>query len=85
MRFSNIDVAHRQGIGKGVEKGGGIVRLDIHDRIGRRLAIVEGDLYGMKESAKRAAALSQIFDELPVHDLARFVELARVQQRNHRE
>ena len=34
LRFGNVDVAHRQGVGKGIEKGGGIVRLDIHHGVG---------------------------------------------------
>ena len=75
LRFGNVDVAHRQGVGEGVEKRRGIIRLDIHHGIGRGLAVVESDLNGVKEPAERTAALSQIFDELPVHGLARFVEL----------
>ena len=48
------------------------------------MAVVECDLNGVKEPAKRAAALSQVFDELPVDGLARLVELACIQERNHR-
>ncbi len=84
LRLCDVDVAHRQGVGEGVQKGRGIVRPDVHDRVRRRLAVVEGDLHGMEQAAERSAALSELLDEVPVDDLAGFFKLARVQEPDHR-
>ena len=81
--FGDVDVTHRQGVGEGVEKRRSIIRLDVHDGIGRRVAVIEGDLNGMKEAAERTAAFSEVLDELPVHGLPSFIELVRVKERNH--
>lgn len=79
LRFVDIDVAHGERVGEGVEKCGRVVRLNIHHRVGRRLAVVEGDVDGMEQAAERAAPLAELFDQLAVHGLARFVEFAGIE------
>ena len=80
LRLGDIDVAHGQGVGKGIEKRRGIIRLDVHDRIGWRPAVVEGDLNGMEEAAEGAAALSELFDEPAVDLLPGLLEAIVVQE-----
>src|SRR6476660_783381 len=48
----DVYVAHRQGIGEGIEEGGRVVRSDIHGRVGRRLAVVERNLDRMQQAAE---------------------------------
>lgn len=80
LGFEDIDIAHRERVGEGIEKRGGIVRPDVHNRVCRRLAVVEGDLYGVEQAAEGPAAPAELFDQPPIYRMAGFFELIRVEQ-----
>ena len=77
-----VDVAHGQGIRKGIEEGRRIIRLDVHDRICRRLVIVEGNLHRIEQAGEGAPLFVQSFDEPAVDVLACLVEPTGIQQLN---
>ncbi|TKS60896.1 MAG: hypothetical protein EWM72_01018 [Nitrospira sp.] len=52
LRLGDVNVAHGQRIGKRIEKGGGIVRLDLHHGICRRLTVVERDVDSVEKPAE---------------------------------
>ena len=82
LGLGNVNVAHGQGIRKRIEEGRSIVRLDVHDRVCRRLAIVEGNLHRIEQTGEGASMLVQSFDEPAVDVLARLVKPTGVQQLN---
>ena len=82
-RLANVHAAHRQRIGKGVEKGGGIGRTNLDHRIGRRLAIVEINPNRMEEADESAARAVQRFDQPPIHPMARFLKALGIEQADH--
>ena len=82
LRLADIDVAHGQGVGKGIQKGRGILGADVHDRIGLRPAVVERDLNGMQEAAEGTAALTELLDKPAVDLLPGLLEAIVVQEGN---
>ncbi len=62
LRFGDVHVPHREGVGKSVQEGRCIVRPDFHDRIEGGLAVIERDLHGMEQATKRCTALAELFD-----------------------
>ena len=65
---------------KAYKKGRRIIRLDIHDRIGRGADVVEGDVNGMQEAAEGAAAFTELLDEPAVDLLSGLFEAIVVQE-----
>ncbi|MBH0184186.1 MAG: hypothetical protein HP477_01855 [Nitrospira sp.] len=84
LRFGNIDIAHGERVGEGIEKGGGIVRPDVHNRVSRRLAIIEGDLDRVEQAAEGSTAPTELLDQPAIHRMAGFFELMCVEQADHR-
>src|SRR5262245_6659233 len=81
--LGDIDVAHGQGIGERIEKRRSVIRPDVHDRIRRRLAVVERDVDGMEQTTERAAPFSELFDQLAVDGLPGSFNLAGVKESDH--
>ena len=52
--LGNVYIAHGQRIPKCIEEGRSIIRLDVHDRVCRRLIIVEGDLHRIEQAGEGA-------------------------------
>lgn len=82
LRLVDIDVAHGERVGEGIQKCGRVVGLNVHHRVGGRLAVVERDVDGMEQAAERAAPFAQLFDQLAIHGLARFVEFPCIELRH---
>ena len=82
LGLGNVNVAHGQGIRKRIEEGRSIIRSDVHDRVCRGLAIVEGDLHRIEQAGKGTPLLVQSLDKPAVDVLACLVEPTGIQQLN---
>ena len=65
---------------KAYREGRGILRADVHDRIGWGAAVVERDLDRMQEAAEGAAAFTELLDEPAVDLLSGLLEAIVVQE-----
>ncbi len=81
--FGDIDVAHREGVGEGIQEGRCVVRPDVHNSIDGRLAVVERDLYRVQQTAEGPTSFAQLFDQPPIDCEPCLFKLSRIEQCDH--